>query len=148
MPDIPALKNITYSNTTLFVVPHNRLISFSTSSFLMIPMPSFSNTDTYIYTTSCIIRLFLYICSFLCILLPFFHIHSLDVRLLSEFIEKMVKELPPRQQEVFNLSRNAHLTYKEISIRLNISEKTVERHINEALKFLKKNIMFYLIFIF
>lgn len=90
MPDIPALKNITYSNTTLFVVPHNRLISFSTSSFLMIPMPSFSNTDTYIYTTSCIIRLFLYICSFLCILLPFFHIHSLDVRLLSEFIEKMV----------------------------------------------------------
>mgnify|MGYP007117032822 CR=1 FL=1 len=90
MPDIPALKNITYSNTTLFVVPHNRLISFSTSSFLMIPMPSFSNTDTYIYTTSCIIRLFLYICSFLCILLPFFHIRSLDVRLLSEFIEKMV----------------------------------------------------------
>lgn len=90
MPDIPVLKNITYSNTTLFVVPHNRLISFSTSSFLMIPMPSFSNTDTYIYTTSCIIRLFLYICSFLCILLPFFHIHSLDVRLLSEFIEKMV----------------------------------------------------------
>lgn len=90
MPDIPALKNITYSNTTLFVIPHNRLISFSTSSFLMIPMPSFSNTDTYIYTTSCIIRLFLYICSFLCILLPFFHIRSLDVRLLSEFIEKMV----------------------------------------------------------
>ena len=90
MPDIPALKNITYSNTTLFVVPHNRLISFNTSSFLMIPMPSFSNTDTYIYTTSCIIRLFLYICSFLCILLPFFHIRSLDVRLLSEFIEKMV----------------------------------------------------------
>ena len=66
----------------------------------------------------------------------------------KEFIEKMVKELPPRQQEVFNLSRNAHLTYKEISIRLNISEKTVERHINEALKFLKKNIMLYLIFIF
>ena len=90
MPDIPALKNITYSNTTLFVVPHNRLISFNTSSFLMIPMPSFSKTDTYIYTTSCIIRLFLYICSCLYILLPYFQIRSLDVRLLSEFIEKMV----------------------------------------------------------
>ena len=62
--------------------------------------------------------------------------------------ELTAADLPPRQQEVFNLSRNAHLTYKEISIRLNISEKTVERHINEALKFLKKNIMFYLIFIF
>lgn len=67
---------------------------------------------------------------------------------LQEFIKKIVQELPPRQQEVFNLSRNEHLSYKEIAIRLNISEKTVERHINEAIKFLKKNIMLYLIFIF
>ena len=56
--------------------------------------------------------------------------------------------LPPRQQEVFKMSRDEHLTYKEIATRLNISEKTVERHINEAIKFLKKNIMLYLIFIF
>lgn len=67
---------------------------------------------------------------------------------LKEFILKMVNELPPRQQEVFKMSRNEQLTYKEISTRLNISEKTVERHINEALKFLKKNIMLYMIFIF
>lgn len=67
---------------------------------------------------------------------------------LREFIQKMVLELPPRQQEVFKMSRNEHLTYKEIALRLNISEKTVERHINEALKFLKKNIMLYMIFIF
>ena len=39
-------------------------------------------------------------------------------------------------------------SYKQIAEQLSISEKTVERHINEALKFLKKNIMFYLIFIF
>ena len=51
---------------------------------------------------------------------------------LKEFIKRMVGEL----------------TYKEIATRLNISEKTVERHINEAIKFLKKNIMLYLIFIF
>ena len=37
------------------------------------------------------------------------------------------------------MSRDEHLTYKEIATRLNISEKTVERHINEAIKFLKKN---------
>ena len=49
---------------------------------------------------------------------------------------------------VFKMSRDEHLTYKEIATRLNISEKTVERHINEAIKFLKKNIMLYLIFIF
>lgn len=82
-------------------------------------------------------------------IMPYYNLEEeLTAADLQEFIEKMVKELPPRQQEVFNLSRNAHLTYKEISIYLNISEKTVERHINEALKFLKKNIMFYLIFIF
>ena len=82
-------------------------------------------------------------------IMPYYNLEEeLTAADLQEFIEKMVKELPPRQQEVFNLSRNAHLTYKEISIRLNICEKTVERHINEALKFLKKNIMFYLIFIF
>ena len=82
-------------------------------------------------------------------IMPYYNLEEeLTAADLQEFIEKMVKELPPRQQEVFNLSRNAHLTYKEISIRLKISEKTVERHINEALKFLKKNIMFYLIFIF
>lgn len=82
-------------------------------------------------------------------IMPYYNLEEeLTAADLQEFIEKMVKELPPRQQEVFNLSRNAHLTYKEISIRLNINEKTVERHINEALKFLKKNIMFYLIFIF
>lgn len=67
---------------------------------------------------------------------------------LKEFIKRMVGELPPRQQEVFKMSRDEHLTYKEIATRLNISEKTVERHINEAIKFLKKNIMLYLIFIF
>ena len=82
-------------------------------------------------------------------IMPYYNLEEeLTAADLQEFIEKMVKELPPRQQEVFNLSRNAHLTYKEISIHLNISEKTVERHIKEALKFLKKNIMFYLIFIF
>ena len=82
-------------------------------------------------------------------IMPYYNLEEeLTAADLQEFIEKMVKELPPRQQEVFNLSRNAHITYNEISIRLNISEKTVERHINEALKFLKKNIMFYLIFIF
>ena len=82
-------------------------------------------------------------------IMPYYNLEEeLTAADLQEFIEKMVKELPPRQQEVFNLSRNAHLTYKEISIRLNKNKKTVERHINEALKFLKKNIMFYLIFIF
>ena len=65
---------------------------------------------------------------------------------LRDFINKIIMELPPRQQEVFNLSRNQHLSYKEIAARLGISEKTVERHINEAIKYLKKNITLYSLF--
>lgn len=81
--------------------------------------------------------------------MPYYDIEDeLSAADLQEFIQKLVLELPPRQQEVFNLSRNEHLSYKEIAERLNISEKTVERHINEALKVLRRNIMLYLIFIF
>ena len=74
-------------------------------------------------------------------IMPYYNLEEeLTAADLQEFIEKMVKELPPRQQEVFNLSRNAQLTYKEISIRLNISEKTVEYHMGLALKYLRKNL--------
>ena len=47
----------------------------------------------------------------------------------------------------FNLSRKEHKSYKEIAFQLNISEKTVENQISEALKFLKKNIMLLIWFI-
>lgn len=72
---------------------------------------------------------------------------EMDASDLRIYIDKLILELPPRQQEVFRMSREQHLTYKEISLRLAISEKTVERHINEALKFLKKNIYLFNIFL-
>jgi len=55
--------------------------------------------------------------------------------------------LPPRQQEVFRLSRDEELSYREIAERLQISERTVEHHISDALKFLRKNIKLYLLFL-
>lgn len=65
---------------------------------------------------------------------------------LKEHIQKLISELTPRQKEIFQMSREEHLSYKEIAVRLSISEKTVERHINDALKFLRKNIYLFLIF--
>ncbi len=59
---------------------------------------------------------------------------------LSQFIDKIIGQLPPKQQEVFNLSRQQMLTYKEIAGQLGISEKTVEAHIYQALKFIRKQI--------
>ena len=66
---------------------------------------------------------------------------------LQAYIKTLISELPPRQKEVFRMSREQHLSYKEISMRLSISEKTVERHINEALKYLRKNIYLFSIFL-
>lgn len=59
---------------------------------------------------------------------------------IAEHINKLIEQLPPRQKEVYRLSRVEHLTYKEIAQQLSIEPKTVERHINEAIKHLRKHL--------
>lgn len=66
---------------------------------------------------------------------------------LKVYIDKLIGDLPPRQQEVFRLSRNQQLSYREIADQLDISERTVERHIYEVLKYLKVNLKLYLTFL-
>src|SRR5204863_8867608 len=56
---------------------------------------------------------------------------------LMELIEKEIQQLPPKMREVFELSRKANLSHKEISEKLSISEKTVDRQISNALFRLK-----------
>ena len=55
--------------------------------------------------------------------------------------------IPPRQQEVFIMSRKQQMTNKEIAEQLDISEKAVERNIYFALKFIKKNLNLFIFFI-
>jgi len=49
-------------------------------------------------------------------------------------------ELPPRKNEIYQLSRVNHLSYHEIAEKLNISVKTVENSINFSLNFIKKRL--------
>ena len=72
---------------------------------------------------------------------------ELEASDLQNHLKALMDMLPPRQREVFLLSRTEHLTYKEIAARLQISEKTVEHHISDALKFLKKNLLIYSMFL-
>lgn len=65
---------------------------------------------------------------------------------LKEYIYQLIDTLPPRQREVLLLSRDSHMSYKEIATQLGISERTVENHIAKAIKYLKQNLMFFLIF--
>ena len=65
---------------------------------------------------------------------------------LSQYINKLITLLPPRQQETFLMSREQGMSNKEIAEKLSISEKGVERNIYLALKFLKKQLSFFIIF--
>lgn len=76
---------------------------------------------------------------------------DLEERLESEdlqaYLDTLVQALPARQREAFELSRTEGLSYKEISKRMNISEKGVERAIYLARKFLRKHLPLFLIFL-
>jgi|AntRauTorcE11897_2_1112592.scaffolds.fasta_scaffold00306_16 RNA polymerase sigma-70 factor (ECF subfamily) len=58
-------------------------------------------------------------------------------------IESLIKKLPERQQEAFELSRVDGLRHEEIAEVMNISARTVNNHIVSALKFLRKEYEIY-----
>ncbi len=60
-----------------------------------------------------------------------------EVKELRRVIQNCVDSLPERWKEVYELSRNEHLSNREIADRLGISEKTVEKHITSSLKRIK-----------
>lgn len=49
----------------------------------------------------------------------------------------VLADLPSRNLEVFKLSRQEHLSNKDISLQLNISVKAVEKHISKTLSHLR-----------
>ncbi len=63
--------------------------------------------------------------------------HSVRQKELNKLIEKEIAALPEKMQQVFNLSRNEYMSHKEISETLEISELTVRKQINNALKVLR-----------
>jgi RNA polymerase sigma-70 factor (family 1) len=65
---------------------------------------------------------------------------ALELGELSSIIEKSIDELPTKRKQIYLLSRNEGLTYKQIADKLNISIKTVETHMRLALQQLKKNV--------
>jgi len=72
--------------------------------------------------------------------------HLVRQNMLTEIIEKEIASLPTKMRIVFELSRKANLSHKEIAEQLHISEETVKSHISHALKQLrvKLGILLYL----
>lgn len=65
---------------------------------------------------------------------------------LRQYIRKLVDLLPERQRESFILSRYKHLSIKDIAGRMSISERGVERNIYLALKFIRKHLPLFILF--
>jgi RNA polymerase sigma-70 factor (ECF subfamily) len=68
--------------------------------------------------------------------------YFLEVDLVRR-IEKSIESLPPKRREIFKLSREQGLKYKEIADSLGISVKTVEVQMGLALKQLREQLKDY-----
>lgn len=61
----------------------------------------------------------------------------LHYRYIIDLVEREIENLPEKCKAVFKMSRYDYLSNKEIATRMDISESTVEKHINKAISRLK-----------
>lgn len=66
---------------------------------------------------------------------------EVEYRLLDEYIQSLVEQLPPARKQIFVLSRQKNLSNKEIATQLHLSENTVESQLSKAIAFLREKIM-------
>jgi RNA polymerase sigma-70 factor (ECF subfamily) len=67
-------------------------------------------------------------------------LEDVERKQLKRAMQKSVDALPERRREVYVLSRQHGLTYNEIASVMDISPKTVDNQMVEALKFLRKRL--------
>jgi len=79
----------------------------------------------------------------------------LNYQILLEKVESLINKLPARQREVLIKRKKEEIPVKEIAKQMDISPKTVENHLTEALKNIKKGLgeedisamLFFLLFV-
>lgn len=71
---------------------------------------------------------------------------EMELKELKAVLSQFTAELPERCREVFELSRNKHLSNKQIALKMGISEKAVERQMTIALKRLKEALILFFVF--
>jgi RNA polymerase sigma-70 factor (ECF subfamily) len=59
-------------------------------------------------------------------------------REMGQLVERAVATLPPKRKEIFQLSRHAQLSHQEIADQMNISKKTVEAQLTQALRHVRR----------
>lgn len=61
---------------------------------------------------------------------PYFKLRTKEFRIK---LESVISDLPEKQREAFLMNRIDKLTYKEIAVRLEVSETAIEKRISKAL---------------
>ncbi|HAZ04553.1 MAG: hypothetical protein A2W90_14725 [Bacteroidetes bacterium GWF2_42_66] len=59
---------------------------------------------------------------------------------LKKIVAQLIQSMPGKRREIFEMSRNEGLNYREIATALGISENTVDTQIRKALAFLRENL--------
>lgn len=70
----------------------------------------------------------------------------MNVSDLHSLIERAIQELPEKCREAFRLSRFEHFSIAEIAERMNISPRTVENYLTQALRHLRLSLGEFLAF--
>jgi RNA polymerase sigma-70 factor (ECF subfamily) len=63
---------------------------------------------------------------------------------LEKMIFSLIEKLPEKRKEIFKLNRIDGLTYKEIALKLNISENTVDSQMRKAMAFFHERMKHFL----
>jgi len=61
----------------------------------------------------------------------------IETRELEQLLQTEIEKLPEQCRKVFTLRRKDFLSNKEIALRMDISENTVEQHMRKALRLLR-----------
>lgn len=73
---------------------------------------------------------------------------SIEARDLEMLIDTLVESMPEQRKKIYKMSRKEGFTNEEISIKLEISKRTVETHISSALKDIRKLLMNIILFFY
>ena len=65
---------------------------------------------------------------------------QIQLKEIQQTVNGVVGKMPPKMRAVYQLSRYEHLSHQEIAQRLGISDETVKKHIQHALKLIRSSI--------
>lgn len=70
-------------------------------------------------------------------------IQDIDERELKVIVQREIDNLPPKMRVIFEMSRKDNLSHAEIAGKLGLSDQTVKKQVNNALKILRSKLSVY-----